>query len=80
MAKHTYADIMAQHGAGFARGSLTPEQAKVAYQVRQHPEYTLHEAKVEAGVIKAEYTKKDLTRIAEEVPWEELYVWHCPGH
>jgi len=63
---------MAQHGAGFARGSLTPEQAKVAYQVRQHPEYTLHEAKVEAGVIKAEYTKKDLTRIAEEVPWEEL--------
>lgn len=72
MAKHTYADIMAQQGRGFARGSLTPEQAKVAYQVRQHPEYTLHEAKVEAGVVKAKYTKKDLTRMAEEVPWESL--------
>ncbi len=70
MAKHTYADIMAQHGAGFARGSLTPEQAKVAYQVRQHSEYSLHQAKAEARVSK--YTSKELKEMSDHVPLEDL--------
>lgn len=69
---HTYADIMAQKGRGFAPGSLTPDQSKVAYQIRQHPDYTLHEAKVEAGITEEHYTKKELARMAAEVPWEDL--------
>lgn len=72
MASFTYNDIFAMKGRGIAQSAMTADQRRVAYQLRQHPDYTLHEAKEAAGVIKPQYTKADLEKMAAETPWEEL--------
>ena len=65
-------DIMRMGGRGIAPSAMTANQRKLAYQFQRNPDYTLHEAKEAAGVIKPHYTKKQLAEMAAHTPWEDL--------